>query len=62
MGDIIGQAETVLMRRYGLEAGDAHALLVHVSEQQSRSLGSVALAVIERLASSVAGGIAATGR
>ena len=53
MGDIIGRAEMVLRRRYDLDAADAYALLVKVSEQQSRSLDSVALAVIERLESRI---------
>ena len=48
MGDIISRAETVLTRRYDLDARDAHELLVKVSEQQNRSLGSVALTVTER--------------
>ena len=50
MGDIIGRAEMVLRRRYDLGATDAHELLVKVSEQQNRSLSSVALTVTERLA------------
>jgi hypothetical protein len=49
MGDIIGRAEMVLRRRYDLDATDAHELLVKVSEQQNRSLSSVALTVTERL-------------
>ena len=49
MGDIIGRAEMVLRRRYPLDATDAHELLVKVSEQQNRSLSSVALTVTERL-------------
>ncbi len=48
-GDIIGRAEMVLRRRYDLDATDAHELLVKVSEQQNRSLSSVALMVSERL-------------
>jgi hypothetical protein len=61
MGDIIGQAETVLRRRYDLDAADANALLVRVSEQQNRSLNSVALAVIERLDSGTSADLAAQG-
>ncbi|MGB9226931.1 ANTAR domain-containing protein [Mycobacterium sp.] len=48
MNDIIGRAEIVLRRRYGLDAADAYTLLVKVSEQQNRSLDSVALSVIEQ--------------
>ncbi len=48
-GDIIGRAEMMLRRRYDLDATDAHELLVKVSEQQNRSLSSVALTVTERL-------------
>jgi len=36
-------------RGYDLDATDAHELLVKVSEQQNRSLSSVALTVTERL-------------
>jgi AmiR/NasT family two-component response regulator len=61
MGDVIGQAETVLRRRYDLDAADAYALLVKVSEQQNRSLNSVALAVIERLDSGTSADLAARG-
>lgn len=61
MGDIIGQAETVLRRRYELDAADAYTLLVKVSEQQNRSLNSVALAVIERLESGMSADLAARG-
>ncbi len=50
MGGVIGRAEMVLRRRYDLDATDAHELLVKVSEQQNRSLSSVAVTVTERLA------------
>jgi AmiR/NasT family two-component response regulator len=58
MGDIISRAEMVLRRRYDLDARDAYALLVKVSEQQNRSLDSVALGVIERLESGISADLA----
>jgi hypothetical protein len=48
MMDIVGRAESVLRRRYGLEAGEASALLVGISEQQNRTLDSVAQAAVAR--------------
>ena len=53
MHDIIARAEMVLSQRYNLDATDAHALLVKVSQQQNRSLDSVALEVIEQLRSGI---------
>jgi AmiR/NasT family two-component response regulator len=53
MHDIIARAEMVLRQRYDLDATDAHALLVKVSQQQNRSLDSVALQVIEQLRSGI---------
>jgi AmiR/NasT family two-component response regulator len=61
MRDIIGRAEMMLRRRYGLDATDAYALLVKVSEQQNRSLNSVALEVIERLPSGISADLAERG-
>ena len=49
----------VLRRRYDLDARDANALLVKVSNQQNRSLNSVALEVIERLQVGVPADLAA---
>ncbi|WP_055398963.1 MULTISPECIES: ANTAR domain-containing protein [unclassified Mycobacterium] len=61
MGDIIDRAEMVLRRRYELAASEAHALLIRVSEQQCRSIDSVAHTVIERLAPVVAAETGASG-
>ena len=61
MGDIIGRAEMMLRRRYGLDATDAYALLFKVAEQQNRSLNSVALEVIERLPSGISADLAERG-
>ena len=58
MHDIIARAEMVLRQRYDLDAKDAHALLVKVSQQQNRSLDSVALKVIEQLRSSISADLA----
>jgi AmiR/NasT family two-component response regulator len=58
MPDIIGRAEMVLRRRYDIAATDAYALLVKVSEQQNRSLDSVAQEVIARLRSGISADLA----
>jgi AmiR/NasT family two-component response regulator len=61
MRDIIGRAEMMLRRRYGIDATDAYALLVKVAEQQNRSINSVALEVIERLPSAISADLAEPG-
>jgi AmiR/NasT family two-component response regulator len=48
MPDVIGQAEAVIRRRFGIDSAAAYALLVKLSWQQERPIEAIARELVGR--------------
>lgn len=46
--DIIGQAKGVIMERFDVDASDAYALLVRLSQEKSAPLHTIAVQLVHR--------------